>query len=137
MKIKFRPHHFLCALSFEGKGYNGKFVKNFTQIVKNLRGENGDDIIIQVTKGVDDNVCSVCPKNIDKLCVQHEITTPLDDAHSAILQIETGEELTWGEAKQRIKKYMTIENHHKACAKCEWLKYGMCESKLRDLHNTK
>jgi hypothetical protein len=136
MKIKFRPHHFLCSLCFEGKGYSTKFVKNFTQIVAELRSENGDDILIEVTEGVDDNVCSACPKNIGKICKQYEITTPLDKAHIEILRLKTGDELTWGEAKQRLKKYMTIENHHKACAKCEWLKYGMCEGRLRDLHNT-
>ena len=31
--IRFRPHHFLCSLGFEGKGYSEAFTANMTGIV--------------------------------------------------------------------------------------------------------
>ena len=27
--LEFRPHHFLCTLGFEGKGYSDEFVRNY------------------------------------------------------------------------------------------------------------
>ncbi len=132
MKIKFRPHHFLCAVGYEGKGYSAGFIKNFTRIMRILNSENGDNTIIKVVSKLDD-VCYSCPHNSGTNCKEQAKIEALDEAHRKILKLNIGETLTWGDAKNRIKKYMTIENHHIACAKCEWLKYGMCERKLRDL----
>ena len=36
--LKFRPHHFLCTLGFQGKGYSPGFVANFQAIADRLRG---------------------------------------------------------------------------------------------------
>jgi hypothetical protein len=135
MKIKFRPHHFLCALCFEGKGYSNKFVKNFSDIVAHLRSENGDDAVIEVVYDLD-SVCKVCPHNLGDKCDSQPKIDTLDTHHREILNLKDGEKITWKEAKKRIKQHMTVEKHHAACASCEWLKYGMCEKHLRDLHNT-
>ena len=34
--IKFRPHHFMCTLGFQGHGYSLGFVKNYKKIVEKL-----------------------------------------------------------------------------------------------------
>lgn len=132
MEIKFRPHHFLCALGFEGKGYSTGFVRNFWKVAKHLREEDGDDTVIEVTYGLD-NICGPCPHNMGTKCDNQAKIDELDKNHREVLNLKEGEKLTWGEAKQRIKQHMTIEKHHQVCAKCEWLKYGICEKHLKNL----
>ena len=34
--INLRPHHLLCILFFEGKGYNKEFTLNMQNIINNL-----------------------------------------------------------------------------------------------------
>lgn len=58
MKITFRPHHFLCTLGFQGKGYSPSFVENYTRHVEALH-DNEDVEIEVVEKG--DTICSACP----------------------------------------------------------------------------
>ena len=42
--LSFRPHHFLCTLGFEGKGYSDAFTRNMAEIADALRarGAVGD-----------------------------------------------------------------------------------------------
>ena len=132
-KVVFRPHHLMCALGFRGDGYNQEFIDNMTAIVMGkLRAEGGDDVLIEVNFGFDD-ICSVCPNNLGDKCNTQKLIDRLDNRIAKVLQVESGDVLTWGENKERIKKYMTLENFNAACKGCPWKKYGICESALIDL----
>ncbi len=50
--IRLRPHHFLCMLTFVGKGYSPAFVANMQQIVQRIR----QGAAIELVEGPDD-VC--------------------------------------------------------------------------------
>ncbi len=56
-----RPHHALCALFFEGKGYNRAFIENMTNFLGNPAR------LLQVTEACD-ILCRACPHNHDGLC---------------------------------------------------------------------
>jgi hypothetical protein len=127
--IAFRPHHFLCALCFQGKGYSPEFIANFSTIMQYLNSEQGDDVIIEVVAHTD-SICDPCPSKREKKCVSQKKILRLDEAHATILAIQSGEKITWGEAKKRIRKNMTLEKFHVACAPCEWKKLGICEKVL-------
>lgn len=127
--ILFRPHHFLCALCFQGKGYSPKFVENFSEIMQQLNSEFGDDCVIQVTQ-VTDSICEPCPHRRETLCTSQEKILKLDAAHAQVLGIQAGEKITWGEAKKRIREHMTLDKFHQVCAPCEWKELGICESVL-------
>ena len=131
MTISFRPHHFMCALSFQGKGYSSAFVANFTEIMAQLKAERGDEIEIDVVKHTD-SICGPCPSRRDQLCVSQDKISALDKAHAEILQLNDVTALTWGEAKLRIAKFMTVEKFHQACVGCEWKALGICEKVLMD-----
>jgi hypothetical protein len=61
--VRYRPHHFLCTLEFEGKGYSLDFAANMSAIVVDrLRAKNGDKAAIEVTASFDD-IRAPCPKN--------------------------------------------------------------------------
>jgi hypothetical protein len=132
LNIHFRPHHFLCALCFQGKGYSPEFIANFSKIMAYLNSEEGEDAIITVVEHTD-SICAPCPSKRDALCVSQKKIIKLDRAHADILKIKQGDTISWKEAKKRIQQEMTLEKFHMACAPCAWKKEGMCESVLRSL----
>jgi hypothetical protein len=129
LSITFRPHHFLCALCFQGKGYSPEFINNFSQIMHLLNSACGDDIVIDVVEYTD-SICAPCPSKREKRCVSQKKILRLDRAHADILQIKEGDKITWATAKKRIAEHMTLEKFHAACAPCAWKKTGMCENVL-------
>lgn len=133
-RIRYRPHHFLCSLGFEGKGYSEGFTANMTAIVMGrLRAEGGDATEIEVT-GATDDICAPCPKRRGRLCTSQDKIKALDRAHAAALQLAPRERLTWGEAKDRIRASVPPGSLHRLCKGCEWEPYGMCEAALARLH---
>jgi len=128
--IRFRPHHFLCTVGFEGKGYSESFVDNYVRVAHGLRETpDGDQTAIEVTSGTD-SICEPCPNRRDDRCETESKIRSLDEAHAKILGIRAGDRLTWGEAKEKIRTKMTVEKLRAACAPCAWLKAGMCERAL-------
>lgn len=138
MKIRFRPHHFLCALAFEGKGYSDEFVRGFQRIVDALRdeGKDGDLREIEVV-GSSDSICHPCPNRRGKGCETEEKIARLDRAHSEILGVSPGEKVSWGVAKNLLAQRMTDEAFEKACAPCSWKSLGVCKKALEQLREEK
>lgn len=133
--VRYRPHHFLCSLGFQGKGYSESFTANMTAIVMGrLRATNGDDTMIEVV-GATDDICAPCPKRRGRLCSSQDKIKTLDRAHAAALHLAPHEKLTWGTAKQRIRDNVPPGSLKVLCAGCEWEPYGMCEDALKKLHN--
>ena len=131
--ICFRPHHFMCTLSFRGKGYSLGFVKNYKKIVAKLN--SNEDTIIEVAEYMD-NICALCPNKLDDtICKIQDKILRLDKNHAEILDIKPGDRLSWKEAKQRIKAKMSIQKFDNACNGCQWKSYGLCEISLRALIN--
>ncbi len=60
--IKFRPHHFMCTLGFQGKGYSLDFVRNYRNIHKTLKED--ENTLIEVVKYMTlekfDQACTGC-----------------------------------------------------------------------------
>lgn len=130
MDIHFRPHHFLCALCFQGRGYSPAFVSNFEVIMAYLKASDATPIrVIAET----DSICSPCPHRLGKTCQTEEKIAVLDKAHASALHLQAGDLLTWGEAKQRIADHITLDTFHRICATCQWKEWGICESVIRDL----
>ena len=121
----------MCTLSFRGKGYSLGFIKNYKKIVQALN--NNEDTLIEVAEYMDD-ICSACPNKIDEtLCKTQDKILKLDQAHSETLKLSTGEVLSWKQAKERIKKHMSIEKFHASCNGCSWKQYGICQQALEDI----
>lgn len=141
--LKFRPHHFLCTLAFEGKGYSDEFVRNFSEIVKQLQSSSppsslekvGDESEIQVVD-VADSICMPCPNREGSGCVSREKISQLDKEHAFILGFKPGDQLTWGEAKKLLAQKMQMEDFNRACAPCSWKTMGVCEGALKKLKDS-
>jgi len=130
MKITFRPHHFLCTIGFQGIGYSPRFVENYKQIVEAIQKD--EELLIQVVVR-EDSICSACPHQSIEGCAVEEKIQGLDTRHAKILRIKQGDVVSWAEAKQRLKEYMTLEGFHQACSGCEWKALGICEAALKTL----
>ncbi|MCV6585863.1 MAG: DUF1284 domain-containing protein [Marinibacterium sp.] len=132
--IRFRPHHFLCAIGFQGKGYSDAFTANMTRIVVDrLRAPSGASELIEVT-GATDDICTPCPHRRGQLCESQAKISALDARHAAALRLIPGEQLTWGDAQERIRAHVPPGALSQICCDCQWLAYGMCETALAALH---
>lgn len=134
MDIFFRPHHFLCALCFRGKGYTSTFVSHFQAIMDKLNKADGNSIPITIINHTD-SICEPCPHRSGKACASQEKITSLDQAHAKALALESGM-ITWGEAKKAIKEKINLAKFHEICADCEWKKFGICENVLTQFLET-
>lgn len=86
MIIRFRPHHFLCLLSFQGKGYSPSFIQNFDTIKKQL--EAAPNQSIEIVTGLD-SICQACPERTTKgACKKEKKVSSLDQAHQDILKLK-------------------------------------------------
>ncbi len=56
--IRFRPHHFMCTLAFQGYGYSQSFVENYKKIASKVISDPNTKI--EVVDNLD-TICSVCP----------------------------------------------------------------------------
>jgi len=129
--LRFRPHHFLCTLCFQGKGYSPEFVQNYQAIVDVLHSESGDETLIQVVSDTDD-ICSPCPHKRATRCETQTKILKLDTAHAKALDLNFGETLTWGEAKLRIKQLLDLDCFEKICQPCGWKASGMCREAIQE-----
>jgi hypothetical protein len=121
----------MCTLGFSGEGYSETFIANYQQIADTLK-TNPETLIAVVD--TDDHICDKCPHlRIDKKCTTQEKIDRLDRTHKEALGIRTGEVVSWKNALETIKKNMSIEKFHQACAGCEWKKSGVCEKALVQL----
>lgn len=135
--VRYRPHHFLCSLGFEGKGYSEAFTANMTAIVMGrLRARNGDATLIEVIAALDD-ICAPCPKRRGSACATQDKIDALDHAHAEALGLRPGDRLSWGEAQNRIRARVPPGSLKTLCRGCEWEPYGMCEAALSRLHRGK
>jgi hypothetical protein len=124
----------MCALGYEGKGYSSDFTANMTRIVMGqLRGDTGDDTPIKLT-GYADDICAPCPKRVGRLCTSQQQIALLDRSHAQALDLQPREELTWGQAKERIRAKIMPGTLEQLCLGCKWLELGLCEAALTRLH---
>ena len=132
--LRYRPHHFLCSLGFQGKGYSDAFTDNMARsVMGRLRAPAGASEVIEVAAATDD-ICAPCPKRRGTLCESQPKIDALDSAHARTLGLVPGQRLTWGEAQDRIRAHVPPGSLSKLCAGCEWEAYGMCEAALSRLH---
>ncbi len=131
--MEIRGHHFLCMLGFRRLGYDEKFVKNMDEIIRKLNNEQ--DMLIKVVDNVD-NICAMCPNNVDGECKIENYPGSVREKDRAILEvlgIEVGEILSYKKIINRIREKMTEEKMRDICRDCEWFSLGYCLEGLKKL----
>lgn len=132
--LPFRPHHFLCALGFQGKGYSDSFTANMARVVDQLRGPDGDSLMLRVAFQAD-AICTPCPHRLGTGCAKSAKIARLDARHAAALGLVDDMQISWADAKARIRQAVKPGDLQVLCAGCAWLPLGLCESALASLHS--
>lgn len=121
--LTMRPHHALCALFFEGKGYSPAFIENMTAILAE------PSQMVHITMGCD-SLCRDCPHNQDGICDDEVKVAQFDqqvlDLSGEIFQDEQAKFLS--EFCQSV--YDTILRQGRlaeVCGECEWA--PLCQDK--------
>ena len=132
--LEFRPHHFLCTLGFEGKGYSEDFVRGYREIAEKLRAPDGsgENTPIRVAVATD-SICVPCPNRREQACATEDKIQRLDRGHAGVLGLSAGQVLSWAEAKQKLAERMTDAEFERVCAPCSWKALGLCKSALQKL----
>ncbi len=114
--IRLRPHHGMCLLNFEGRGYSPEFTEKMTAVSELLRRE--PETAVSVSGGADD-LCAACPNCINGQCTS-EKPGVFDRRVSEAAGVRPGDVLPWSafSAKTRV---LNRESLREICAGCQWL----------------
>jgi len=118
-----RPHHALCTLFFEGKGYSQGFVENMWAVV----GDPGQ--MVQIRPGCD-VLCQACPHNENGLCDDEAKVARFDQCVLSHIgsRIEIAEPIPLSSLCQVVYDTILREDLlEKVCGECEWA--ALCQDK--------
>tara|TARA_R110002020_G_scaffold47735_2_gene136026 strand:+ start:827 stop:1258 length:432 start_codon:yes stop_codon:yes gene_type:complete len=126
MTIRLRPHHFLCLLTYAGKGYSAAFVANYDAISARIgRGE-----ALEIVEGPDD-ICAPLLLDSEPHCWRDSVLERDRQAIADLLElnvaIRTGERITLdAEALARMRTGFARGPTRSACTGCQW--HELCSS---------
>lgn len=133
MTVSLKPHHVLCSIGYEGRGYDAPFVANMTRVVLGgLRGPRGTETPIRITFTAD-TICAPCPNRRGLGCASQGRVAELDARHATALGLRHGQSLTWGEAVDRVRRNIVPGDLDRICACCQWLGEGVCKRAVATL----
>lgn len=121
MTIRLRPHHFLCLLTYVGKGYTPAFTANYDLIAGRL--SKGEDI--EVVEGPDDVCAPLLLESEPPHCrrdgvVDRDRKAALDLGNIGIA-INTGDTLKLdADLLARMRSAFAQGITRSACSGCEW-----------------
>lgn len=133
VRVRLRPHHFLCIRGFGGRGYSEEFVENLERVLRSLR-EPGFEV--EVVKGADD-ICAACPFLSGGRCLKgEEKSSEIDERAAERLGLQYGDVAVFSEIEKAL---LAIDPGEIAvlCRDCQWLEFGYCIEAYRKRKNQK
>lgn len=131
MTIRLRPHHFLCILTYAGKGYSPAFTANMTVIA----GRIADGEPVEIVAGPDD-ICAPLLSEPEPHCHRESVMERDRQALSALGQILSDSSLAHGAclvlAPDRIdnlRQSFRKDAFRQACTGCQW--QDLCDTIAR------
>ena len=122
---KFRVHHILCTVLYQGEGYSGAFCDNMTEKVRGLK-ENPEESLILVTDP--DMICARCPNRTpDDTCMDDKNHVKVKDMN--LLKLfgwQEAESYTYQELLRQAVEKLNAESFKESCGRCLWYQQGLC-----------
>lgn len=123
MSDKLRPHHILCILHFEGKGYSIEFTENMKNVISQLASY---DTEVELTTS-SDIICRNCPHNIDGKCSGYK-AEKYDTAVMQILNLAQGDNYNWSYLKGKAQADIIAAGKLcEVCGDCQWAEICMAK----------
>ena len=127
-----RPHHALCALFFEDKGYSRAFIENMTAFLVD------PNQMLQITSGCD-ALCQACPNNFNGLCSDAAKVSLFDQRTVNLTgaRLQTEQAMPLYEFCQVVYDYILQQGLlAEVCGECEWAKLCQGKWQKRDLNRS-
>lgn len=132
--VLLRPHHVLCAIGWQGRGYSPEFTRNMDRIVLGrLRADPQTEVVFTAHS---DAICAPCPSRRGYGCEMQDRIAALDRCHAEALSIAPGQRMRWAEASGPAVSRLRPDDLDRICAGCRWLELGLCKSALAKLQET-
>ncbi len=129
--VSLRPHHVLCAIGWQGRGYSPEFTDNMNDIVLGrLRADPGTTVRFTWEA---DAICGPCPSRRGEGCVSAARIWGLDSRHADALDVTAGDEMSWAQAQGRAVSRLRPKDLDYLCHDCRWLALGLCQAALARL----
>lgn len=123
--LRLRPHHFLCMLTYAGKGYTPRFVRGYDRVIAEMqRGRP-----VELIAGADDICAGLAGSRQRAHC--HSKDVKIRDAHTLRefrarrLALKPTAPITKARL-QRLRKAYAENRIRGACAGCSWKR--LCDS---------
>jgi uncharacterized protein len=122
--IRLRAHHFLCLLTYVGKGYNQAFIENFDRVIRKLSLEAE----ILIVEGPDD-ICAPMLDTQDPHCWRASVTRR-DQSAAADLErllkrsFQAGNRLVLEkDLLAQMREAFAEGSVRTGCRKCQWFDF--------------
>lgn len=120
--IQLRAHHILCLQGFQNKGYDSKFVKNFSEVHKSLFNDPHQKV--QINNNLD-SLCAACPHASNHQCVKDKTAQrrmlKRDRNTLKVLNLINLQVMTFSQlidlSRNTFKKFSKL---NEICFDCEW-----------------
>jgi len=123
--VRLRPHHFLCMLTYAGKGYTPRFVKGYDRVVAEMKRGRP----VELVAGPDDICAGLCGSRKRTHChscdVKDRDARTLRDFRARRLALAPAAPITIARLR-RLRKAYASNDIRSACAGCSWKR--LCDS---------
>lgn len=118
-----RPHHGLCTLFFEGKGYSEAFTARMWEIIH--QAEQGGELCLTSRA---DEICENCPNRQGDHCTGGSAMV-YDERVLSLTGLREGEVITVHQLQQAVKeKILRPGKLEEVCGGCQWAE--ICRRKV-------
>ena len=106
----------MCLCYFRGKGYSDEFVKNMTDMKRELE----KNPLVCITAHTD-VICAICPNNEDGICTAEDKVAEYDRQVMSRCGLKEGDQLPYLEfEKQVCQKILLCDKIKEICGSCQW-----------------
>lgn len=117
--IRLRPHHFLCILTYGGKGYTRRFVRGFDAVVAKIRRGRP----VALVRGPDDICIGLRGRQFQRHCFSEDVKRrdrgALHDFRKHALRVEHAAPLSPLRVR-RLRELYAANAIRTGCAACGW-----------------
>lgn len=122
---KFRVHHILCTVLYQGEGYSGAFCENMTEKVRELKA-NPKEPLVLVTDP--DMICAHCPNlTPEDTCLDDKNHVKTKDQELlGWFGLKENQTYSYDELLRCATEKLDNERFLKSCGRCQWYQQGLC-----------